>query len=659
MPGAVDGNRLLGEDVLARRDRRSEVIRPEARRRRQDHDVAVGREHAPVGVESAEAVRVGDGRPRRVELHQVRTALLEAIGEDVAERDDPHIRRSLERIVRGAGSATPAADHADGEGLLAAARGPRERGHDQRHGACRGARDEEATAKRSFRGMRAIGHVWLLERQGGRSAIAPASRVRVDVVVGGIRRSGCARHRDHRLGQRSPLERGGTKHLLGLHELIPGDQLPGVGRVAPHDRHEGALHHEVAVVERLAVANRLEELRVLDVVHVRRRAGVGPLLAAVGRLDAGRARGPAVDEGEPLGARDPVGVVVGAVGLLTAREEAPRTVVVLVDRGEVVEDVATLRARSVAAAAEGDAAQRRLVVLRPVELVDAVAGLLDDDVAREPVEVPPVLELELHVAPVGLASLHTERTAVVGRVRRDDVADLAVEDLAVDRALGRAVAPAEARHERQALLLGGLRGRHRLLRAGHVGRHRLLGEDVLARGDRLLELLGTEARRRREDHHVDVGREQLVDRVEADELAFLGDEHAFGIGVLLELRDRATDAIGEDVRHRPDDDARIGVEGVRRRTGAPATAADETDLDPIIRLQATPDWGHERQRRDRGGGADEAATVDGSGGLFAHGCFSLGGGMKMSRSGNAAATPSANAVTFQRLRGSRRVRGIR
>ncbi len=57
--GAVDGDRLLGEEVLAGLDRGLDVQGPEAGRRRQHHQVAAV-DHLLIGVEADEAAVVGD-----------------------------------------------------------------------------------------------------------------------------------------------------------------------------------------------------------------------------------------------------------------------------------------------------------------------------------------------------------------------------------------------------------------------------------------------------------------------------------------------------------------------------------------------------------------------------------------------------------------------
>ena len=86
--GAVHRDRLLGEDVLAGRDGRLDVIGPETRRRRQDHVVDVGREQLLVGVEPDEAVSSVTLDLVAEPLGQDRARRVEPILEGVGHRDD-------------------------------------------------------------------------------------------------------------------------------------------------------------------------------------------------------------------------------------------------------------------------------------------------------------------------------------------------------------------------------------------------------------------------------------------------------------------------------------------------------------------------------------------------------------------------------------------
>ncbi len=83
--------------------------------------------------------------------------------------------------------------------------------------------------------------------------------------------------------------------------------------------------------------------------------------------------------------------------------------------------------------------------------------------------------------------------------------------------LGRVVAVAQARDERQVLLLGFFGGFQHAADAGGVDGHRLFAEHVLAGGDGRLQMRRAEVRRRGQDHDVDVGGQQLFIGVKADE----------------------------------------------------------------------------------------------------------------------------------------------
>ena len=52
-----------------------------------------------------------------------------------------------------------------------------------------------------------------------------------------------------------------------MHRLFPGDFLPGVGGHAAHDRHQRGVAHVLAVIDRLAVANRAQKSHVLIPIH--------------------------------------------------------------------------------------------------------------------------------------------------------------------------------------------------------------------------------------------------------------------------------------------------------------------------------------------------------------------------------------------------------
>ena len=193
---------------------------------------------------------------------------------------------------------------------------------------------------------------------------------------------------------------------------------------------------------------------------------------------------------------------------------------------------------------------------------------------------------------------------MVGRVDRLDLPERPVVDLAVDRPLRHGVPPAETGHELGALLLRLLRRRDHAAKTGHVGRHRLLAEDVLAGVHRLLEMIGAESGGRREDDDVDAAVEDVVDRVEADELP-AGIDHDPVLVLLLESVEAPAKPIGVHVAHRPEEDAGIGADRLARRPGAAAAAPDQPDLESLTRGRRAPD-GH-REPRHRAGPDDRGA----------------------------------------------------
>ena len=88
----VHRDRLLHEDVLAGLDRRPQVLRPKARRRRENDQVHVRREDLLVGVEPDETMLARD--PHLVaKLAQLGAALVQPVLEQVAQRDDLDVRR--------------------------------------------------------------------------------------------------------------------------------------------------------------------------------------------------------------------------------------------------------------------------------------------------------------------------------------------------------------------------------------------------------------------------------------------------------------------------------------------------------------------------------------------------------------------------------------
>ena len=106
---------FFGEDVLARFDGGGDVHRPEAGRRREDHQVDIGGEHFLVGVEADEAHVILD-----LELVAERSlerilGTIETILEQVAHGDEFDVVVMEQAVARGAGASSAAADERDAE----------------------------------------------------------------------------------------------------------------------------------------------------------------------------------------------------------------------------------------------------------------------------------------------------------------------------------------------------------------------------------------------------------------------------------------------------------------------------------------------------------------------------------------------------------------
>ena len=144
----VYGDGLLREDVLAGRDRRLDVRRPEAWRRGEDGVVDVGLQELLVGVQAHEAVIVGDLGGIAVLLDERGPRGVEAVLERVGHRDNADAGGRLEGVPRRAGAAASAAHEADSNLVAASCIGTRqaiEARHDgARHGGAGGVTDEVA-----------------------------------------------------------------------------------------------------------------------------------------------------------------------------------------------------------------------------------------------------------------------------------------------------------------------------------------------------------------------------------------------------------------------------------------------------------------------------------------------------------------------------------
>ena len=133
---------------------------------------------------------------------------------------------------------------------------------------------------------------------------------------------------------------------------------------------------------------------------------------------------------------------------------------------------------------------------------------------------------------------------------------------------------------------------------------------MLARVNRGLDVQRTEAGRGRENHHVHAAIDDLLIRIETDELALLGDvdlarlilENGFQ---RLETR---INFVAKRLAHRPQHHVAVRGQRLIGRAGAASTAADETDLQLVARV------GRARQARKCERAGERAAGDHGGGG---------------------------------------------
>src|SRR5262249_47369659 len=114
---SVDGDRLLGEDMLASFDGRSKVLRTEMRRRAEQDDINAAGKKLLVSVETNEAaVRLDVHLTAHVVVRlEMRQALLKTVLESVRHRHELDIGIGREGLHRGSRAALAAADKAHAE----------------------------------------------------------------------------------------------------------------------------------------------------------------------------------------------------------------------------------------------------------------------------------------------------------------------------------------------------------------------------------------------------------------------------------------------------------------------------------------------------------------------------------------------------------------
>ena len=342
---------------------------------------------------------------------------------------------------------------------------------------------------------------------------------------------------------------------------------------------------------------------VLDLVGVRLGALVLPehLARVVGDL---------ADLHEALRALELlVDPVVAAGELLALARDAHAVGVREVHRVMVV-DLAGLSWRPLLTPADAVRAHRQRVQ-EPVRHVDVVDVLLADVVTAEPVEVVPVVHLELHLVLALLALAIPDAGAVPVDLPADEVAREPLAHLFERGPVDAVVVPLESDDDLELLFVGHLRRLEAQPRPEAVDAHRLLHEDVLAGLDGRVEVERPEAGGRREDDEVAVV-EHLLVAVEALELTVLGDVHlAFHAFDRLE---RPLDAVLEGIGDRGDLHVRSRHgEGLLEGTRATTAGTDQADADQVGRRALGVDGGDgESGTHGTGGPQGVTAIQDGA-----------------------------------------------
>ena len=239
---------------------------------------------------------------------------------------------------------------------------------------------------------------------------------------------------------------------------------------------------------------------------------------------------------------------------------------------------------------------------RPVHHIDVVDVLLDDLVAAQPVPVIPVPALPLEIAHVrqprrlGIVLFpKPDALAVPVALATHQLTELAAMDALHDFDIARLMTPLGAGDDGEFLLLRELRGRNHRATADRIDRHRLFHEHVFAGRDCRLEMRGPKTWRRRENHQVDVRREQLLVSVETREALGRGE---------LELFLRALHLGRKKIGQGHDFHSARRIEAVLRRARATAAAADETHPDAIGSGGRGHDFVRAQARQRSGPGGD-------------------------------------------------------
>ena len=171
------------------------------------------------------------------------------------------------------------------------------------------------------------------------------------------------------------------------------------------------------------------------------------------------------------------------------------------------------------AAAESRRADRLLIAEEPVEHIDVMHMLLDDMIARKPLPVHPVAKHPLHVGPALLARAIPQHRLIPVNVAARDLADHALLNPLERLDISSLMMALRAGQHAQPLGLGLLSGSHDRPVTLRIHADRLFEEAVHPFLRRILEMLGTEERRRGYDHDIDARIDHVLIRIETGKAA--------------------------------------------------------------------------------------------------------------------------------------------
>ncbi len=283
------------------------------------------------------------------------------------------------------------------------------------------------------------------------------------------------------------------------------------------------------------------------------------------------------DIGIAFGAVRNTAEAIPAAAYVSAEQKHLRAVTVGVLDGVVIEDLAVVGTDPHLPAP--DALGFEGVILHgPVDKVEGVDGLLDDQVAAEPVEVVPVAHLILHFGLAWLAWADPDTGVIAVGPEEGDFADCSVVDTLDYLAGVILVADVQPDRDEQALFLCLLVGGDHLSDAGRVHGDGFFHEDVLVGLDCRFEVQRAEARRCGQQDHIDIGVDDLGVCVHAYESSF--GRHVRAVGVLAgDGLVASLETVLEGVGHGDESGAFGGIKRLDGGPGAAPATADQTYFD--------------------------------------------------------------------------------